>query len=126
MSLLSEMQRHHHLVVRALDTKGDPKAARAETAAIAYETGRIWHPGWSPSWLEGFEKELLQFDKGAHDDQVDVISYAARDLLRGVLSQGREKKKELPWDGTNTRHLAEMRKSSRHKKKRHHPILGRF
>jgi predicted phage terminase large subunit-like protein len=36
------------------------------------------------TWRTKYESELKQFDKGAHDDQVDMTSYAAvmRDLLR--------------------------------------------
>ena len=32
-------------------------------------------------WLPEYEDELVAFDKGKHDDQVDVTSYTARCLV---------------------------------------------
>ena len=40
-----------------------------------YESGSVFHLLNAP-WLQDFEAELLAFDKGAHDDQVDVVTYA--------------------------------------------------
>jgi len=55
------------------------KVARAIRAAVLYEGGRIWHPQVAPPWLGAYESELLEFDSGEHDDQVDTIAYAATD-----------------------------------------------
>jgi predicted phage terminase large subunit-like protein len=72
-------------LVQALIRKGFParelrpdrdKVARAQTAAVRMEAGTVWFPLGAP-WLSDFEHELLLFPNGAHDDQVDVLSYAA-------------------------------------------------
>ena len=55
--------------------KGD-KVARASTAAVYYEAGRIYHPRYA-SWLQEWEDELTSFPLGSHDDQVDTLSMAA-------------------------------------------------
>ena len=51
------------------------KFTRAIPAAARYEAGMIYHLQ-NAHWLNELEKELLAFPNGAHDDQVDVISYA--------------------------------------------------
>ncbi len=56
-------------------TADKDKASRAYTATTAFEGGRILLPR-SAAWLEAFVTEVLAFPRGAHDDQVDVLSYA--------------------------------------------------
>lgn len=51
------------------------KFTRAIPAAARYEAGMIFHKE-NAYWLGDLESELLSFPNGAHDDQVDVISYA--------------------------------------------------
>lgn len=41
---------------------------------------------WGASWLQELEAELLAFPNGRHDDQVDVLSYAAK--LQGFGTSG--------------------------------------
>lgn len=55
------------------------KVARASTAAVYYEGGRIYHPKQA-HWLAEFEDELLKFPLAAHDDQVDATSMACESL----------------------------------------------
>ena len=40
------------------------------------EAGQVFFRGEAP-WLEELEHELLSFPNGRHDDQVDVLAYAA-------------------------------------------------
>lgn len=49
------------------------KVARASTASVFYEAGRIYHPRIA-TWLPEFEDELLLFPMAKHDDQVDTVS----------------------------------------------------
>ena len=65
------------------------KYTRAIPAAARYESGAFYHCEGAP-WLRDLESELLAFPNGAHDDQVDVISYAAFLQAWGYLntSQG--------------------------------------
>lgn len=70
--------------VRELATKGD-KVARALPCTAAFEGGRLLLPRTAP-WVDGFTSEFLAFPDGAHDDQVDAVSYcvaAARELGSG-------------------------------------------
>ena len=52
------------------------KYTRAIPAAARYESGAFYHLEGAP-WRKDLEAELMAFPNGAHDDQVDVISYAA-------------------------------------------------
>ena len=51
------------------------KYTRAIPAAARYESGMVYHIEGA-HWLNDLEAELLAFPNGAHDDQVDVVSYA--------------------------------------------------
>jgi predicted phage terminase large subunit-like protein len=53
------------------------KVTRAITAATYMQAGRIYFLQ-GEAWLDDLIMELLIFDKGAHDDQVDCLAYAAR------------------------------------------------
>lgn len=53
------------------------KVTRALPAAARVEQERVWVPAGAP-WLQTFLDELAAFPQGAHDDQCDVLSYAAR------------------------------------------------
>jgi predicted phage terminase large subunit-like protein len=53
------------------------KITRAVPAAGRVHAGRVWFPALAP-WLDEWTNELASFPAGAHDDQVDVLAYAAR------------------------------------------------
>jgi predicted phage terminase large subunit-like protein len=53
------------------------KVTRAIPAAGRLHSGKCWFPAAAP-WLSEWEDELASFPRGAHDDQVDTFSYAAR------------------------------------------------
>ena len=62
------------------------KYTRAIPAAARYEAGMVYHLENS-HWLNDLESELLAFPNGAHDDQVDVISYAVFMQSWGYLKE---------------------------------------
>jgi predicted phage terminase large subunit-like protein len=62
--------------------QGRDKVARASSAAVYYESERIFHRKGA-EWLAEFLKELLLFPKGEHDDQCDVVSMIC-DLVSSV------------------------------------------
>ena len=64
------------------------KWTRALPAAARYEAGAVWHREGAP-WLPELEDELLSFPNGAHDDQVDAISYAVSLQVSGLLDAAR-------------------------------------
>ncbi len=71
--LIQEAQRAG-LPVREIVPDRD-KVSRAFPVTAAFEGGRILLPR-AASWLREFEAEVLAFPQGAHDDVVDVLSYA--------------------------------------------------
>lgn len=81
VSTVQDMRRgdpHHNrppLPIKALEPRGD-KVSRALTLAARMGTGNVYVPKDAP-WLPGLEAELVQFPKGKHDDQVDMLSYGA-------------------------------------------------
>lgn len=68
-------------VVHALEADTD-KYTRAIPAARRMKQGGIYFPKVA-HWLPEFRTELKEFPTGAHDDQVDVLSYAHR--VRGAI-----------------------------------------
>lgn len=72
---LYQMLVREGLPVRELKADRD-KVTRALPAAARMEAGAVYF--MHGSWLADFEDELLSFPTGAHDDQVDTLSYAAQ------------------------------------------------
>lgn len=69
------------------------KVTRASAAGALYRGGKIFHMAGA-EYLAEFEAELLAFPAGEHDDQVDTVAYAARDLATVPLTGGRTKRVE--------------------------------
>ena len=63
------------LAIKALRPQGD-KVSRALTLAARMGGGNVYVPASAP-WLAALEAEMATFPKGEHDDQVDVLAYAA-------------------------------------------------
>jgi predicted phage terminase large subunit-like protein len=61
-------------------TADKDKVTRAIPAAARLHAGKVWWPAYNVyPWVETeWEPELLAFDHGEHDDQVDTFAYAAR------------------------------------------------
>lgn len=76
--------------VGELEADGN-KILRSEIIrTLFYDHGKVYHRQGAP-WLAEFEKELLQFPFGSHDDQVDCVSYAGivvSNLVVGVEDFG--------------------------------------
>lgn len=76
LHLIQQLQRD--LPVKELKPVGS-KVARATTAATFLEQGKIWFPK-GRRWLDELYAELVTFPHAKHDDQVDVLSYAAQQI----------------------------------------------
>jgi len=61
------------------------KVSRASTAAVYYESGKVYHPKHA-MWLPEWEDELLTFPLGANDDQVDNAGMACDELAGPALN----------------------------------------
>ncbi len=75
------------MMVRELIPDKD-KLSRARNASVAFENGRVWFPERAGQMLLDLEHEMLTFPDGAHDDQVDVMSYACNILRTNVALVG--------------------------------------
>jgi predicted phage terminase large subunit-like protein len=71
------------LPVRELKAEVD-KVIRAYPAAARIQAGMVYFLAGAP-WLGEYEAELTAFNKGAHDDQVDVTSYAVNFLVNNEV-----------------------------------------
>lgn len=67
------------LPIKAMVPHGD-KIARALTLAARMGTGNVYVPDKAP-WLPSLEAEMAEFPRGKHDDQVDVLTYAALEQM---------------------------------------------
>jgi phage terminase large subunit-like protein len=107
------------VVVRWL-TPDKNKVARAETACALVDAGRIWLPRGAP-WIADFLEEVVTFPNAAHDDQVDVLSYAAIELGRRTVHP-----RKLKFEPTTMADKCWAQLEKRERKNRHHPVLGRI
>jgi predicted phage terminase large subunit-like protein len=118
LSLFDEVQRKG-VVVRWLKPDKN-KIARAETAVALVDAGRVFLPA-NAVWLGEFLDEVVSFPVAAHDDQVDVLAYAAAELAKRtvhprVVRHEPQTHADKAW--------AQLEK--RAKRKHMHPVLGRF
>ena len=119
LSLFDEVQRAG-VVVRWLKPDKN-KIARAETAVALVEAGRIYLPEQAP-WLDEFIAEVVSFPVAAHDDQVDVLAYAAGELAKRTVSPRHIRKEP---DGVTERCWAQLEQRAKGRG-RHHPVIGRM
>lgn len=70
------------LPIKGIPAEGD-KISRSSTASIYCANGKIYFRANAP-WLSDFENELLLFPNAAHDDQVDMLSYAAIEISQDL------------------------------------------
>jgi predicted phage terminase large subunit-like protein len=118
LSLFDDVQRHG-VVVRWL-TPDRNKIARAETAVAVCDAGRVYLPAHAP-WLGEFLDEVVNFPVAAHDDQVDVLSYACIELARRAVHPRKVRTEPNTRDERCWQQLA-----SRERRHRFHPVLGRM
>lgn len=79
-----QQARRDGLACRNLIPRGD-KLSRAMAASVRFEPGLVaWRKG--ESWISVLEDELLTFPNAAHDDMVDMVSYACIEAnkIKGV------------------------------------------
>jgi predicted phage terminase large subunit-like protein len=74
LAVIQQLRRLGSIPVKDVVPKGD-KLARSLEAAVLYENHQLYHPRQA-DWLHAFERELIEFPLGRHDDQVDALAYA--------------------------------------------------
>lgn len=70
--LIQDLRVHTQLNIYSVIPKGD-KATRMMSESSAVEAGKVYLPK-EADWLAEFQREVVQFPKGKHDDQVDSLS----------------------------------------------------
>jgi len=80
MSIIQEAVRAG-LPVKEVKAEKD-KVARSWPAQARMEQKTVWFPPATTPWYTDFEEELLAFPAAGHDDQVDVLSYAALQVAK--------------------------------------------
>jgi predicted phage terminase large subunit-like protein len=74
LSMVQRMRRRG-MAIMPLEAKDD-KYARAVTAAIYARGEKLFVPASPQPWKAEYVSELLNYPNAAHDDQVDMTSYA--------------------------------------------------
>jgi predicted phage terminase large subunit-like protein len=95
------------------------KISRSETATTWCANGRVYFRRGA-GWLSGYERELLVFPNGKHDDQVDVTSYACEEADR--LRHLRTRRSKVKAGGDKIRDAVRRRQRGPQR----HPELGRL
>lgn len=124
LTVITELRRLG-VPVRPLPEKED-KISRALTAGSLLDGGRIFFPeAGQVEWLSEFERELLAFPNGRHDDQVDVLAHAAREVAIGPWATALQEKS--PYDASLEGRLARFIDAKHSKRRRRqHPVIGKL
>ncbi len=72
ISLIQELRHAGEMHVVARNPEGD-KILRAHSQSARIEAGQVFLPETAP-WLDEFQREVMAFPHGRHDDQVDSLS----------------------------------------------------
>lgn len=123
-NLVGVMQRQNKVRVRPVNADKDKHTRANGTIVPALAMRQLFFPTpGEAEWYIEFEKELLKFDNGTHDDQVDILAYACQEFFN--LPAYIDRKEYAPGtEGRIQRKMDDLRKSR--KKRAHHPELGRW
>jgi predicted phage terminase large subunit-like protein len=77
-TIIQRLIQKGRVMVKAIPADAD-KITRSIPAQIDLENGKIFFAEGA-QWLAELESELLRFPNGVHDDQVDVLAHAVRDI----------------------------------------------
>ena len=84
------------------------------------EQHRLWIPEQA-DWIDDYLDEMTMFPSAAHDDMVDVTSYAAAEVVKRSV-RGRHAKQEAKTPEDKVwEQVKRMNTPSNH-----HPVLGRM
>lgn len=92
--VIIDQARMEGLPVRQLKPHGD-KEIRSLTLQTRFAAGQVWFPKQA-TWLKNLEAELITFPQGSHDDQVDALSYLAREAAIKTRVRPEPKPEQAP------------------------------
>ena len=118
-NLIQTFNRTGFVPVHGLQASSD-KITRAIPAGIAIAAGRVYFPKYA-NFTSEFIHELEQFPNGAHDDQVDVLSYAVLELDKmSVIKEKTEETSDV------TKHIDAFFKKKAKERRAPKTMLGRW
>lgn len=89
-------RRQYGFVVEPLQIGRRDKEARARSIQGRMQQGKVWLPKGAP-WVADFERELLRFPSGEHDDQVDALAYLGLMIESMVPTQAKRDAPKKSW-----------------------------
>ena len=92
--LQKRMREENIYCLRRQFTSAVDKQVRARSIQARWAEGMVYIPRGT-TWVAAFVDELLKFDQGAHDDQVDAVSLIGR-MLAGMIRPTRPEVPERP------------------------------
>lgn len=124
-NLIKIMQRQNKIQVRPVSADKD-KVTRAQgTISPLLDMRQLFFPEpGTAEWYPEYEKELLSFDNAAHDDQVDVTSYAAQHFINTPRVSTAPDPEDSSPEGRVARHMHKLK--TKQKNRGRHPVLGRY
>ena len=84
-SLIQTLKRNYHMSVQGFNPEYD-KEVRLVSESHKLENGTCLFPDDKPRWWIDFEKEILTFPNGKHDDQCDALSQLLGTKISGGLN----------------------------------------
>jgi predicted phage terminase large subunit-like protein len=122
-NLINSFRKQNKLQIRPVNADRD-KVLRAQGSIVpALDMRQLFFPDPTTSWYPAFEKEIMRFDKGTHDDQVDVLAYACQEFIN--MSKYSTKPAEA--EGMEGRIQKKFRSLRQKPDQRvRHPDLGRY
>jgi predicted phage terminase large subunit-like protein len=80
-NLINSFRKQNKLQIRPVNADRD-KVARVQGSVLpALDMRQLFFPDPTTSWYPAFEKEIMKFNNGTHDDQVDVLAYACQEFI---------------------------------------------
>lgn len=120
-NLINTLRRKGGINIRSIKADKD-KVQRAMPLDGHVKNEMLWWMA-DQAWTQGLEEEVLQFPNARHDDQVDVLAYAAR-IFEAMPQVRRIKHEPVTMDEKVAARIADLRKPR--KRTQMHPQLGRL
>jgi predicted phage terminase large subunit-like protein len=122
-NLINSFRKQNKLQIRPVNADRD-KVLRVQGSVIpALDMRQLFFPDPTVSWYPAFEKEIMKFNNGTHDDQVDVLAYACQEFIN--MPKYHTKPQEEPGMEGRIRRKIEGMKGGK-KRAGLHPDLGRY
>jgi len=122
-NLINSFRYQNKLQIRPVDADRD-KGLRVHSSIIpVLDMRQLFFPQPSKPWYPEFEKEILKFPKGTHDDQTDVLAYACQEFIHLPAYMTRPAEAG-GMEGRIERKIKSLK--AKQKQGGVHPILGRF